>query len=86
MFSLVLLEASLPHLALAWFSPETSEEFNTLISDTRLAVGEVKPNQCRLDGMPWLSVMDCCSIPALLVDTQTDCLDSPNKWCFGLYW
>ena len=42
MFSLVLLEASLPHLALARFSSETSEEFNALISDTCLAVGEVK--------------------------------------------
>lgn len=52
MFSLVLLEASLPHLALAEFSPETSEEFNTLISDTCKAIGEVKRNQCRLDGMP----------------------------------
>lgn len=56
MFSLVLLEASLPHLALARSSPETSEEFNTLISDNRLAIGEVKRlNQCRLDGMPGLS-------------------------------
>lgn len=33
MFSLVLLEASLPHLAMDMFSPETSEVFNTLISD-----------------------------------------------------
>lgn len=86
MFSLLLLEASLPHLVLARFSAETSEEFKTLISDTRLAVCEVKPSQGRLDGMPWLSVMNCCTIPALLVDTQTDCLDSPNKWCFRLYW
>lgn len=41
MFSLVWLEASLPHLAMAKSSPETSEVFNILISDTRLAVGEV---------------------------------------------
>ena len=40
MFSLVLLEASLPHLALTTFSPET-KEFNTLISGNSLAVCEV---------------------------------------------
>lgn len=52
MFSLILLEASLPHLSLPRFSLQTSEEFNTLINDTCLAVGAVKLNQYRLDGIP----------------------------------
>ncbi len=89
MFSLVLLEASLPHLALAIFSPETSEEFNALIINPCLAVGGVKQNQCGLDGMSPLSQNASDELQhyplQMLVDTQTDCLSSPSKWCFMLY-
>lgn len=42
MLSLVHLEANLPNLAMAKFSPETSEVFDTFIGDTGLAVGGVK--------------------------------------------
>lgn len=51
----VLLEVSVPLLAMARFSHETSGESNALISDTRLAFGEVIWNQCRSDAMHWLS-------------------------------
>lgn len=53
MFSLVLLEASLPHLAMDMFSPETSEVFNTLISD---AWQQVELNEITADWMACLGM------------------------------